>query len=104
MPATANTVSNTAVVIIAFFETNLLFCFSIFSVKVTNSGTLPTGLTTTKREITAFRRSSPKVSDVTNKLENLVYTKLTDSCICKGTPANGLSEAASLRDDDTVLK
>ena len=72
MPATAKTVSNTAVIIIAFFETNPLFCFCIFSVKVTNSGTLPTGLTTTKSEMTAFRRSSPKVSDVTNKLENLL--------------------------------
>jgi hypothetical protein len=81
-----------------------LFCFSIFSVKVTNSGTLPKGLTTTKREITAFRRSSPKVSDVTNKLENLLYTKLTNSCICRRTPANGLLEVASLSDDDIVLK
>jgi hypothetical protein len=29
---------------------------------------------------------------------------LTNSCICKRTPANGLSEAASLSDNDTVLK
>jgi hypothetical protein len=62
------------------------------------------GLTTTKREITAFRRSSPNVSDVTNMLENLLYMKLTNSCVCKRTLAYGPSEAVSLSDNNAAVK
>jgi hypothetical protein len=40
---------------------------------VTNNGTFPIGLTTTKREIIDFRRFSPNVSDIASTLENLLY-------------------------------
>jgi hypothetical protein len=43
---------------------------------VTNNGTFPIGLTTTKREIIDFRRFSPNVSDIASTFENLLYRKL----------------------------
>ena len=75
IPATAKTVSNTAVVMMAFLETNFLFCFSIFSVKAMNIGTLPTGLTTTNRDIIDFSISSVNVSEIANELKSLLYAR-----------------------------
>ncbi len=63
VPATANTKSKPAAVMIAVFVTDALSVLSIFCVSAINTGTLPTGSITTKSAIVDLIRSVRKVEE-----------------------------------------
>ena len=63
VPATANTKSKPAAVMIAVFVTDALCALSIFCVSAINTGTLPIGSMTTNSAIVDLMRSVRKVEE-----------------------------------------
>jgi hypothetical protein len=64
VPATANTKSKPAAVMIAVLATDALSVLSIFCVSTINTGTLPIGSITTKSAIVDLIRSVRKVEEM----------------------------------------
>jgi hypothetical protein len=64
VPATANTKSKPAAVMIAVLATDALSVLSIFCVSAINTGTLPIGSITTKSAIVDLIRSVRKVEEM----------------------------------------